>query len=288
MMKMTGVMNAIGMMKVLGKWAVFAALWIFLPGAQAAGEFRPVGGRSAGISGISVMLSDQWSAANNQAGNAFNEGVFCGFYYENRYTVRELSYKALVFSACLKPGAFSFICEHFGTGVYSEFKTGVGYARKFGKRFSAGVRLIYYHFRISDDYGSRSIINCEAGLMFRPSRQLSVGFHCVNPVPVKLNRSSGESLPTLLQLGLSYNFTEGLMVLVEVEKDPVNKACARIGAEYRFAGILSARAGLATGPFRFSMGAGIVIKRFSLDFASEYNQALGFSPAVSIQYQLRK
>lgn len=261
---------------------------LFSPEGRAAGEFRPLGGRAAGIAGISVALTDQWSAANNQAGNVFNEGIFCGVYFENRYMVKELSYKALVFSACLRPGAFSFTCLYFGTGVYSELKTGVGYARKFGKHFSAGIQLNYYRFRISDDYGSKNILNCEAGLMFKPARQLVVGFHCVNPVPVKLYGISGESLPTLFQLGLSYNFTEGLMMSAEVEKDPVSKACARIGAEYRFAGILSARAGVATGPFRLSIGAGIVIKRFSLDFASEYSQVLGFSPAVSIQYQFRK
>ena len=254
----------------------------------AAGEFRPLGGRASGMSGIAVAVPDYWSAANNQAANAWNEGIFCGVFFENRYMVQELSYTSLLFTACIRPGSISFICSHFGTGVYSEFKSGIGYAKKFGRFFSAGVQLNYYRFQISDSYGSKNIFNCEIGLMFKPGKQVRVGFHCINPVPVKLSETSGESLPTLLQLGLAYYFTDDLMLSAEIEKDPVSKACARIGAEYRFAKVLSARAGIATGPFRLSIGAGIVISRFSLDFASEYNQVLGFSPAVSLQYKLRK
>ena len=255
---------------------------------QAAGEFRPLGGRASGMSGIAVAVTDYWSAFNNQAGNAWNEGIFCGVFFENRYMVNELSYKALLFAACIRPGAFSFTLVHFGTGIYSELKSGVGYARKFGKFFSAGIQLNYYRFRISDDYGSKNIFNCELGLLFSPGKQVKVGFHCVNPVPVKLSGTSGESLPVLFQLGLSYYFTNDLMASAEIEKDPVSKACARIGAEYRFARVLSARAGIATGPFRLSIGAGIVISRFSVDFASEYSEVLGFSPEVSLQYRFRK
>ncbi len=255
---------------------------------HAAGEFRPLGGRAAGMAGISTAIPDYWSAANNQAGNAWNQGLFCGVYFENRYMLRELSYKALFFTACTRPGAFSFNCVYFGTGIYSELKTGLAYARKFGKHLSAGLQLDYYRFRISEDYGSKNIFNCELGLMFSPSKQIRIGFHCVNPVPVKLSETSGESIPSLFRLGLAYNFTGDLVVSAEIEKDPLSKACGRIGAEYRFAKILSARVGIASGPFRLSMGAGIVMSRFSLDFASEYNQVLGFSPAISLQYQLRK
>ncbi|MEI6888132.1 MAG: hypothetical protein ACOYM0_00990 [Bacteroidales bacterium] len=263
-------------------------LLIFSLNMHAAGEWRPVGGRASGMSGISVALTDNWSAISNQGSNAWNEGILCGIFYENRFMVKELSAKAFVFSATISPGTFSFTCTHFGTSIYSELKTGLGYARKFGKHFSAGVQLNYYRFHVSDNNGSSNILNCEAGLLFKPGKHVAIGFHCINPVPVKLSRVSGESLPTLFQLGLSYNFTDELLVSAEVEKDPVSKTCARVGAEYLFARILSARAGMATSPFRLSIGAGIVINRFSVDFASEYNQTLGFSPAISIQYQIRK
>jgi hypothetical protein len=280
-----------GVMKIVRKGVIIFVVFVLLGSSQltmGAGEPRVIGGRAAGMCGISVAATDPWSAANNQAANAWNKGILCGVYFEDRYLLKELSYKALVFSACTKQGVFSASCMQFGSEVYSELKSGISYARKFGKSFSAGIQLDYYRFSISEDYGSKNILNCELGLLFRPGKQVWIGFHCINPVPVKLSQTSGESLPTLIQLGLAYYFTEDLMLSAEIEKDPVSKACARIGGECRFAKILSARAGFATGPFRFSFGAGIVMKRFTVDIASEYSQALGFSPAVSIQYEFRK
>lgn len=290
---MKGVMKNVmkSVMKNVRKVVILCFVFglLLIPAASlAAGEPRVIGGRAAGMCGISVAATDPWSAANNQAANAWNKGILCGVYFEDRYLLKELSCKALVFSACTKQGVFSASCMQFGSGVYSELKSGIAYARKFGKSFSAGVQLDYYRFSISEDYGSKNILNCELGLMFRPGKQVWIGFHCINPVPVKLSETSGESLPTLIQLGLAYYFTEDLMLSAEIEKDPASKACARIGGECRFAKILSARAGFATGPFRFSIGAGILMKRFSIDIASEYSQALGFSPAVSIQYEFRK
>ena len=255
---------------------------------RAAGEFRVAGGRASGLSGISVALSDGWSAANNQAGSAFSRGIFCGVFFENRFLLRELSNKTLVFAANTKPGVFSVVFSHFGSTVYSELKTGLGYARKFGKNFSAGVQLDYYRFNISGDYGTANLFDCEAGLLFWPLKQMSVGFHCLNPVPVKISESSGGTLPALFRLGLCYWFTDDILVSAEIEKGPESKARGKLGAECRFAGILYARAGVSTGPFSLSIGAGIIINRICIDFATEYNQALGFSPAVSVQYQVRK
>lgn len=240
------------------------------------------------MSGISVALPDQWSAIGNQAGNAWNSGIFAGVYFENRFIIKELSYESLFISACMKPGAFSVSFTHSGTGIYSELQTGLGYARKFGKWFSAGIRLKYLLLRIGDGYGSKNMFNCDIGLMFRPSKQVSIGFSCINPVPVRISEFTGETQCTLFQLGLAYFFSDDLLLSAEVSKGPVGKVCARIGTEFRFAKVLSARAGLATAPFRLSIGAGIVIQRCSVDIASEYNQVLGFSPAISVQYRFGK
>ena len=288
------VMRRTGMMAMkLGQMFLIMSLGLSLQMAinqevQAAGEFRPTGGRSAGMCGISVAIQDQWSACNNQAANAWNEGIICGVFFENRYLLKELSYKAVFFSACLRPGSFSFTCHHFGTSIYSELKTGLAYARKFGKRFSAGVQFNYYRFNVPEDYDAGNFINFETGLLFRPVKQLTIGFHCVNPVPVKISAVSGEFLPALYQLGLTWIFSEELFISAEISKGPSGKASLIIGGEYRMARILFARAGVSTGPFNISLGAGLLIGRFSVDLASAYNQFLGYSPSLSIQYRFTK
>jgi hypothetical protein len=261
-------------------------LLIHLPGI-CGGEYKVLGARAIGMGGVSVTTSDLWSAGNNQAGNAWTPGISCGIFFENRFMVKELSYKSFALTVNGKPGAFSAVCIHFGTSLYNETKAGCSYSRKFGNHFSTGIQLNYYRIQIGDGYGCKNLFNCELGLMFRPDRHFVAGFHCVNPVPVRISLVSDESLPTLIQLGLSYCYSEVLILSAEIEKDILNKPLIRIGAEYRFARILSARTGISTGPFQFSIGAGILVNRFSIDLASEYHQYLGFSPSVSIQYQIR-
>jgi hypothetical protein len=251
------------------------------------GEFKVLGARASGMGGVSVTAYDQWSAGNNQAGNAWIPGISCGLFYENRFMVKELSYQAFAVTMNGKPGAFSAVCVHFGTSLYNETKAGCAYSRKFGKHFSTGVQVDYYRIQIADGYGSKNLFNCELGLMFMPDRHWVVGFHCLNPVPVRILSDMDESLSTLILLGLSYCYSDALILSAEVEKDILNKPLVRIGAEYRFARILSARIGVNTVPFQFSIGAGILAGRFSIDLASEYHQYLGFSPSVSLQYQIR-
>jgi len=176
----------------------------------------------------------------------------------------ELSCQALCLTLNGKPGAFSIVCTHFGTSVYNETKAGCSYSRKFGRQFSSGVQLDYYRIQIADGYGSKNMFNCELGLMFRPDRHWTAGFQCVNPVPVKIISSADEQLPSYIRLGLSYFYSDALILSAEIEKDFLNKPTIRIGAEYRFVKTLSARAGISTAPLQFSLGAGIFTTVFRL------------------------
>ena len=199
---------------------VFSAFLFANTFCFAEGDFKILGARATGMGGASVTFSDQWSAGNNQAGNVWSPGISCGIFYENRFLARELSYQALCLTLNGKPGAFSAVCTHFRTSVYNETKAGCSYSRKFGNQFSAGVQLDYYRFQIADGYGMKNLFNCELGLMFRPDRHWTAGFQCVNPAPVKV---LDEPLPAFIRLGLSYFYSDALILSAEIEKDFANK-----------------------------------------------------------------
>ena len=73
-------------------------------------------------------------------------------------------------------------------------------------------------------------------------------------------------------------------VNIEVEKDLLNKPLFRAGTEYNFAKPMYARIGLSVNPMAFSFGFGLEFGKLTIDIASGYHQALGFSPAGSIIY----
>jgi len=255
---------------------------------HAAGELSPAGGRTFAIGTASVAQTDFWSVVNNQAANAWTTRFSAGISIENQYLIKELSYKTIGITFPFKPGNFGVIVSHFGTERFSEIKAGISFSRQFGKYFSAGVQFDYLRIQIAEGYGSKNLISFEIGLFYKATRNLQMGFHVVNPVPIKITDYPREYLPTIIRLGLSYSFSSSFLAILELEKDLTNKPVFKAGAEYRFAKPVCARIGLSTNPTLFTFGFGLEFNRFNLDLASGYQPVLGYTPALSVTYTFGK
>ena len=253
----------------------------------AAGARTTAGGRSSAMGGASVAANDFWSLANNQAGTAWLKGLSAGFGFENRFLLKELMVEHLGLAIPLKAGTIGLIVNRFGNNQYSELKAGLSFARKFGKRFSIGVQLDFLQIHIADDYGNKNLISCEIGLMYQSDKHLALGVQLLNPVPVSIIGHPREQLPSTICLGISYQFSGEFATSIEAEKDLENPLTVRAGAEYHFVKPVYARIGISTGPVSFSFGFGLVFGKFTLDVASGYHQALGFSPSGSVIYSFK-
>ena len=253
----------------------------------AAGERTPAGGRALAMGGTSVTMRDFWSICNNQAGAAWIKQTSAGLSFENRFLLGELMYEQLGFALPMKPGTFSLMANRFGNSHYSEMKAGLSYARKLGKHFSVGVQLDYLHIHVAEDYGNKTLASCEIGLLYNGDKHLSIGVQLLNPVPVKIILHPPEQLPSLICIGLAYQFSDEFLVSVETEKDLQNPLAFRTGAEYRFAAPACARIGISTCPVTFTFGVGLEFGKLKFDMASGYHQALGFSPSGSLTYSFK-
>jgi len=248
------------------------------------GERTVTGSRQTALGGSSVGLTDLWSIANNPAGSAWLKNLSAGIWFENRFLLKTLSYEKLGFALPLKSGSFGLVVSHRGSTNCHEMKAGLSYGRKFGSHFSAGVTINYLRLDFPDAYGGKSMVSCEIGLMYLPTKQLVLGAHFVNPVPVKITSQPEELLPMVLCLGASYRFSPSLMGTLEAEKDLQHFPVFRAGAEYHFTKSMFARMGISTNPGTFTFGFGLQFGRFTLDVASEYHQNLGFCPSGSVVY----
>ena len=63
---------------------------------------------------------------------------------------------------------------------------------------------------------------------------LYVGAHMYNPTRSKIADYDDERIPTIMRIGLGYNFADKVFLSVETEKDLVNKAIFKAGIEYDF------------------------------------------------------
>ncbi|MCX6230694.1 MAG: hypothetical protein NTZ33_04050 [Bacteroidetes bacterium] len=253
----------------------------------AANENTCNGGRSAAMGGASVTLADFWAINNNQAGIANIKNAKAGIYFENRFLLKELSYKSLAFLYPTQSGILGFNYHQFGYNAYKEQKIGLSYARSFSKNFSAGLQLDYMNTALGDNYGSKSAFTFELGVLAKIAPNLMLAAHIFNPVNARFNDYNNEKIPSVFKLGLSYLLSEKLIIAIESEKNINFDAVFKAGFEYKILEFAYARIGISTNPTINTFGFGIEYHQFTIDFASSIHQTLGYSPQFSLIYNFK-
>ena len=254
-----------------------------------AADNYPAGARSLALANSSVTNIDCWSAFHNQAALAWITRMEVGASYDNRFTIANLSTESFAFALPLKAGTFAVSGNVFGYSQYNEKKAGLAFAKKLGEKFSAGVQLNYLNTFINDDYyGSHNAFAVEVGLLAEPIKNFKIGLHIYNLSRAKLAEYADEKIPTIFRLGASYRFSDKLLWSIEEEKDIDQKASFKSGLEYQIAEPFFLRGGLSTNSTLVSFGFGLKFNTLMIDFASTYHQVLGFSPAISLNYQFGK
>lgn len=260
-------------------------LLICFQAALAGGDNRPTGARSAAMGNASVGLSDVWSAFNNQAGLARLSSPMAGIYYENRFLLQEMGYKAGAFALPLSQGTVALSFSHFGYSAYNESKIGLAFARAFGKYIAFGLQLDYNMARLAESYGNRNFITFEAGMLANITPELAIGAHVYNPIRAKLSEYNDERAPVIMRFGAAYEITKKITITAEAEKDTYLEANIKAGIEYKLIPQLHLRGGIATNPSSNSFGVGIFAGDFIIDISASYHYVLGFSPQASLNYK---
>jgi len=256
----------------------------FLEAGFASGEWTTYGSRSAGLGFSSAAVVDLWSVNNNQAAMAFYDKTAAGFYYENRFMIKEMGSPTGAFIIKTKYGIIGTSVCYSGDASYNSTKAGLAYALKLGNRVSAGIQLDYIATSLGEDYGKQNNVTFDVGILVKITEQLTFGAHTFNPIQVQLSDYDNESIPASLNAGFAFTFSDNLLVTAEAYKNSEFPMEFRSGVEYKFLGTAYARVGLCTNPARYTFGVGIQMKNIAFDISSSVNTQLGYSPQVSLQY----
>ena len=250
-----------------------------------AGNDNPqLGARAAGMGNATVTLSDIWSVSHNQAGLAFLKKPTIGYYYENRFLLKDISTKALAFALPVKSGVFGFSLKYSGFSLYNESKLGLAYAKAFGEKLTIGMQMNYMSLRIAEGYGKKSSLTAEIGIQSKLTDELTLGAHVFNPTQAKLADYNNEKSPAIMRLGLDYKFNKKVILAIETQKSSNEKPILKLGIEYQIFQTIYLRSGITNNPTLNTFGIGIIRKALLLDFASSVHPVLGFSPKISMSY----
>ena len=253
--------------------------------SKATHDLFPAGARSLGMGSTSVMLADEWSGLQNQAGlaaiNRFTLGLNC----ENHFLMPETG--AGSFSMCIpvQTGTLGVNYSCSGYSFYQESQLCLAYGKSFGNKFRAGIGLHYLKINQVAGYGNLFTLVPAAGIQFLPVKGLIVGFHAYNPAEQQYHPYGRMRIPAVFTIGAGYSLGDELMICIETEKESHCKPIIRGGLEYFFRDSLHARFGISAGEFPvYCFGIGFLARKLKTDIAVSRHSVLGFSPAVTFSY----
>jgi len=239
------------------------------------------GGRSAGMANTSVVLTDFWSIYNNQAGLGFVNKISAGIFHHSGY-IKEQNLQGIGVAIPTKTGTIAATYNYYGYTNYNEQQVGLAFGRTFTEYFAAGIKLNYLHSQISGEYGSSDAVTFEVGILSQPIKNLFIGAHVYNPSRSEMGT---EKIPTIYKLGISYLFSNKVLLAIETENELDQNAIFKAGIDYQLIEFVSLQTGISTIPPNYSFGAGFHYSGFNLHIGFVNHQTLGFTPSFSVSYE---
>ncbi len=274
---------------MIRKISILVVLILIVSSATNAQYNRMFSARAGATGGAGVVLTDIWASSYNQAGLAYLDGLSAGVYFSNAFNVADMGTKAFAFAfPAEKYGTVGVNYTYFGNELFNDSKLALNYSKKLGKRISAGVQIDYFMTVQGLDYGKRSVAVGEIGILTNPAENLYIGAHLFNPWRATFSEAQNEYVFSLLKIGAGYNFSEKLILRLDVEKDLDYSAVFRAGFDYMFVENLFLRMGVSTNPTQFAFGLGYNFKGVSLDLTFTNHQVLGYYSQFGLSYLLTK
>jgi len=262
-------------------------LFLVIPCAAMAqqGDYS-MGARSSALGGTQVALTDQYSVFNNPGMVASLQKSAILFSVKNLYAMEGLYAFGAAYNHQYRQGAFMISLYRFGDQLFSEHKIGLGYSH--GIRFvSLGIQVNYLQHAI-ESIGSSGSLVIEAGGMARIFPEITLGAYVFNPIRAEMRGYSSESVPVVMKVGLAYQPDEKTLLICEAERDLNTPTLIKVGMEYILKEKLPLRTGVVFNPSRISVGFGIYLKKFELDYSAEMDPELGMTNQFSITYLIEK
>lgn len=252
----------------------------------AGGENYTIGAAQSAQGGTYATAQNVFSVHNNIAGIAFLQQYSFGAYADRPFLVKNINhFNVSVALPFQKIGAFGLDVNFFGYQQYNETKIGIGYARAFGEKVSAGLKFDYLRLYIKDQQ-VKNTVAFGVGLQYQPLKVLRIGACVYNPIPLNIDKNNKEKLATTFALGLAYLPTKKLTISIDAEKEIDEKFRFKAGVEYQVLEPLFVRIGAATQPTLVTFGIGTAFKNIKIDAAASWHMQLGITPHLSFIYQI--
>lgn len=217
------------------------------------------------------------------AGNTSRMSVF--FTYQNYVSLPGLHKVTAGFHGSIGPIHLGAGLFRFGEEIFNEQMLIVGAGHKI-RHTSLGISLQYHQFHM-EQYGNIGTVSISFGGITKINDNLLLGAFIFNASQASLSENTGEKIPTVMNLGLSYTMKTGFRFCIESEKEIDYPVSIRSGLEYNYRKKFFIRSGIKIQPFASCYGIGFHSRRFIIDYGLQNNRQLGISQQVSLVFFIK-
>jgi len=250
-------------------------------------QVGPVGARSGSLAGIRAGLEDIWAGLNNPAGLAKLSQFSLGTSLEQRFLMKELGYYAVTTSIPVRTGVMGVSGLFTGYQSYSAQTFSLAYGMPFGKNIMAGASLVYIFQKAGNESQGLHLVSYKIGTIVGLSDKISLALVTFNPFQLSYKSEEYVNAPSDFIIGLSYQYNSSLLIIAELEKNLDYPFQIKTGIEFSYNERFVLRGGIRGFPASYSFGAALRVKKIQIEMASCYHQYLGFTPLLTLQYDLR-
>lgn len=262
-------------------------IWLGVGMCRVAGQAGPVGARSMALGGIRSAIEDTWSAANNPAGLADQEKYTVAINLDQRYLMAVTGYYGLSGTMPAGKGCLGITTVFSGHSSFYRQRAIIGYGMSFGERLLTGISLEYDYQSCGQEYPALHQVSYALGTFVILSPKVSLTFSTFNPFRFYYKNKEYSTLSSIFDLGFIYHYAAVLSIYTEIEKDLDYPMVFKTGIECQARNNLFLQGGISLFPAGYSFGAAYRSKKFFFEISSSYHQYLGFSPAISLQYEIK-
>ncbi len=245
---------------------------------------QDLGARVTAMGMNGAAVKDLWSLDANPSGITELKSTTVGINYAQFLIDSEISRQAIAVVIPTDRNYYGASLQRYGISAYNEIKIGFVMAKKFGNKLAIALKGNYHQLKISN-YGATTGFSIDVGSSYRFNEEIVFGLALNNPFLQAYNTQViASKIPTIIQIGLSYQTSDKLLIATTIKKELRNKVDVSLGLEYNMLRLLSLRAGLTAKPFKQYAGFGLRHKKLMLDLAATNDTQLGFTPQIGLAY----
>lgn len=219
----------------------------------------------------------------NQAALAYIPVLSAGVSTERMFMLKALSLHTLTLALPVSSGTFALNLQQAGFSAYHQQQAGIAYGRKLGNKLSIGIQIDYLSKTIQQ-YGRADAVTFELGCLLHITPQLHVGLHTFNPA---LRTLGHEQLPVIYTAGAGYEVAENFLISTSITQEDDAAPVTKFMCEYRIIPQLSLQLGLSPDPQFSNAAACFTLNRLRIFLSATHHPQLGFTPTISIVWQLK-